>query len=83
MVVGYIFDMIFDKEFDYLFEIGIELFDFVLNLVFVQINWIYQGGGLGFVYDFVFLFYFNVKCILLDQVCLMCSFYLVCYEDDK
>lgn len=35
MVVGYILDMIFDKEFDYLFEIGIELLDLVLNLVLV------------------------------------------------
>ena len=83
MVVGYIPDMIFDKELDYLSEIGIESPDLASNSVSVQINWIHQGGGLGFVHDFALPLYPNVKRILLDQVRLTRSFYLVRHEDDK
>lgn len=83
LVVGYISDMIFDKELDYLSEIGIEKPDLASNSVSVQLNWINQGGGLGFVHDFALPMYPAVKRILTDQIRLTRSFYLVRHEDDK
>lgn len=83
MKVGYIADMIFDKELDYLSEIGIETPDLASNSVSVQLNWINQGGGLGFVHDFALPMYPAVQRILMDQVRLTRSFYLVRHEDDK
>jgi DNA-binding transcriptional LysR family regulator len=51
-MVGYIPDMIFDKELDYLTGIGIEKVPLASNSVSVQFNWIRQGGGIGIVHDF-------------------------------
>ena len=82
-VVGYIPDMIFDKELDYLAEIGIEKPGLASNSVSVQLNWINQGGGIGFVHDFALVNFPHIQRILLDQVRLKRSFYLVRHEDDK
>ncbi len=82
-VVGYIPDMIFDKELDYLSAIGIEKPDFGSNSVSVQINWVRQGAGLGFVHDFSLPFNEGVRRILTDEVSLTRSFYLVRHQDDK
>lgn len=83
VVVGYIPDMIFDKELDYLSEIGIEAPGIGSNSVSVQINCIRQGGGVGFVHDFALPFHPGVQKVLTDQVGLIRSFYLVRHEDDK
>ena len=82
-VIGYIPDMIFDKELDYLSEIGLEKPDQGSNSVSVQINWISQGGGLGFVHDFALPFFPTLQKILPDEVQLTRSFYLVRHADDK
>ena len=83
MIVGYIPDMIFDKELDYLSEIGIETPDLASNSVSVQLNWINQSGGVGFVHDFALPMFPAIKRVMADQVGLTRSFYLVRHEDDK
>ncbi len=82
-IVGYIPDMIFDKELDYISEIGLEKPDLSSNSVSVQVNWIRQGGGVGIVHDFSLPFYPEVKKVLEKDVSLTRSFYLVRHEDDK
>lgn len=82
-VVGYIPDMIFDKELDYLKEVGVESPDLASNSVSVQMSWVRQGGGLGIVHDFALPFSDGVQRVLPDQLRLKRAFYLVRHEDDK
>jgi len=52
-IIGYIPDLIFDKELDYLSEFGLKPSpSLASNSVSVQINMINQGAGLGVVHDF-------------------------------
>ncbi len=46
-MVGYIQDMIFDKELDYMREAALERVSLASNSVSVQVNWVRQGGGIG------------------------------------
>ncbi|WP_299353138.1 LysR family transcriptional regulator [uncultured Shimia sp.] len=82
-IVGYIPDMIFDKELDYLSEIGVEKPTIGSNSVSVQINCVRIGGGVGIVHDFSIPFNRGVRKILEDQFSLTRGFYLVRHEDDK
>ncbi|MCP9483133.1 LysR family transcriptional regulator [Shimia sp. CNT1-13L.2] len=82
-IIGYIPDMIFDKELDYLSEIGVEKPSIGSNSVSVQINCVRIGGGVGIVHDFSLPFHKGVKKILTDQFSLTRGFYLVRHEDDK
>ncbi|QGY00376.1 LysR family transcriptional regulator [Roseovarius faecimaris] len=82
-VIGYIQDMIFDKELDYLSEAGLEHVDLASNSVSVQINWVRQGSGVGVVHDFALPATRGVRKILTDQVSLTRSFYLVRHADDR
>lgn len=82
-IVGYIPDMIFDKELDYLSGIGVEKAAIASNSVSVQINCVRIGGGLGIVHDFSIPFNDGVRKVLEDQFSLTRSFYLVRHEDDK
>lgn len=82
-IVGYIPDMIFDKELDYLSEIGIEKSSISSNSVSVQINCVRMGAGIGIVHDFSLPFFRGVQKILTDQFSLTRGFYLVRHEDDK
>lgn len=82
-IVGYIPDMIFDKELDYLSEIGIEKSTISSNSVAVQINCVRIGGGVGIVHDFSLPFFEDVDKILQEEFSLTRSFYLVRHEDDK
>lgn len=82
-IVGYIPDMIFDKELDYLSEIGIEKSSISSNSVSVQINCVRVDGGVGIVHDFSLPFFDGVQKVLEDQFSLTRSFYLVRHEDDK
>jgi DNA-binding transcriptional LysR family regulator len=81
-MVGYIPDMIFDKELDYLTGIGIERVPLASNSVSVQFNWIRQGGGIGIVHDFAIPFAKGLVKVLPDQVSLTRSFYLIRHADD-
>ncbi|GAA6207776.1 LysR family transcriptional regulator [Cognatishimia sp. WU-CL00825] len=82
-MVGYISDMIFDKELDYLKALGVEIADLASNSVSVQLNCVRQGGGLGIVHDFALPLTPGVTRILLDHIQLSRGFYLVRHEDDK
>lgn len=82
-VVGYIQDMIFDKELDYLREAGLERVNLASNSVSVQINWVRQGGGIGVVHDFSIPFVRGVVKLLPDAFSLTRSFYLVRHADDR
>lgn len=82
-MIGYIQDMIFDRELDYLSETGVEKVALSSNSVSVQINWVARGGGIGIVHDFSIPFVAGVKKILTDQVSLTRGFYLVRHADDR
>ena len=82
-IVGYIPDMIFDKELDYLGETGLERVTLASNSVSVQSNWIRRGGGVGIVHDFALPWIPGVKKILTEHFSLTRSFYLVRHADDR
>jgi DNA-binding transcriptional LysR family regulator len=82
-MVGYIPDMIFDKELDYLEEAGIERVTLASNSVAVQINWVRQAGGIGVVHDFAIPWMHGVVKVLPEALSLTRSFYLVRHADDR
>ncbi len=80
--VGYIADMIFDKELDYLEALGLDRVPLASNSVSVQFNWLRAGAGFGIVHDFALPFARDVRRILTGQFSLTRSFYLVRHVDD-
>lgn len=82
-VVGYIPDMIFDRELDYLAELGITRVPLASNSVSVQLNLIRQGAGIGVVHDFALQAAPGVTRVLTDDVSLRRGFYLIRHEDDR
>jgi DNA-binding transcriptional LysR family regulator len=82
-IVGYIPDMIFDRELDYLADLGIDRVQLASNSVSVQLQMIAQGGGLGIVHDFVLPSVPEVRRVLTDQVHLKRAFYLIRHADDR
>lgn len=82
-MVGYIPDMIFDKELDYLGETGAERVALASNSVSVQAHCIQQGGGIGIVHDFALPFFRRLDKVLPDEISLTRSFYLVRHQDDR
>ncbi|MEB8386401.1 LysR family transcriptional regulator [Rhodobacteraceae bacterium KMM 6894] len=82
-IVGYIQDMIFDKELDYLSEAGLSRVDLASNSVSVQFNWIRQGAGVGFMHDFSIPFGRGMVKVLEKEISLTRSFYLIRHTDDR
>ncbi len=82
-IVGYIQDMIFDKELDYMAEAGLPRVDLASNSVSVQLNWIRQGAGIGIVHDFSIPFGRGMVRVLPNDVSLTRSFYLIRHVDDR
>lgn len=82
-IIGYIQDMIFDKELDYLGETGLSRVDLASNSASVQANWVRQGAGVGIVHDFALPWMRGLNRILTDQFSLTRSFYLVRHADDR
>ena len=82
-IIGYIPDMIFDKELDYLNEAGLERVAIASNSISVQFNLIRMGAGIGFVHDFALPSAPRVHRILPEEVRLSRSFYLVRHDDDR
>lgn len=82
-LVGYIPDMIFDRELDYLADLGVSRVALASNSVSVQVNWIRHGGGLGVVHDFSLPTAPGVRRILTDQISLTRAFYLIRHADDR
>jgi DNA-binding transcriptional LysR family regulator len=82
-IVGYIQDMIFDRELDYMAEAGLPRAHLASNSVSVQFNWIRQGAGIGMMHDFSIPFGRGMVRVLPDKVSLTRSFYLIRHVDDR
>lgn len=81
-IVGYIPDMIFDRELDYLADLGAGRVALASNSVSVQVNMLRQGAGVGIVHDFSLPFAPELRRILVDAVSLTRAFYLIRHADD-
>ncbi len=81
-IVGYIPDMIFDKELDYLGALGADGVQMASNSVAVQLQMIRQAG-VGIVHDFALPFAPELRPVLTDQLSLTRAFYLVRHDSDR
>ncbi|SIS66428.1 LysR family transcriptional regulator [Phaeovulum vinaykumarii] len=82
-MIGYIPDMIFDKELDYLAETGAETVGLGSNSVPVQLMAVRAGAGLAIVHDFALPFAPGVRRVLTDRLSLKRSFWLIRHADDR
>ena len=82
-LVGYIPDMIFDRELDYLSALGQSRVPLASNSVSVQLQMIRQGAGVGVVHDFSLPAAGGLQRILTQAVSLRRAFYLIRHEDDR
>ncbi|SLN67996.1 LysR family transcriptional regulator [Ruegeria meonggei] len=82
-MIGYIPDMIFDRELDYLVDIGIDRVALASNSVSVQLRQVALGSGICVAHDFTLPFHPGLQKILTDQVSLTRSFHLVRHEGDQ
>jgi len=80
--VGYIPDMIFDKELDYLASIGVGSVPLASNSVSVQLNWLRHGAGIGVVHDFALPAATELVRIIPTQISLTRAFWLIRHADD-
>lgn len=81
-IVGYIQDMIFDRELDYLADLGAGRVALASNSVSVQVNMLRQGAGVGVVHDFSLPFAPELRRVLVREVSLTRAFYLIRHADD-
>ncbi|MDP3959283.1 MAG: LysR family transcriptional regulator [Pseudorhodobacter sp.] len=81
-MVGYIPDMIFDKELDYLAEIGAGPVPLASNSISVQLNWLRHGAGVGVVHDFAMPSAPELVKLVPDQIHLTRAFWLIRHADD-
>lgn len=81
-VVGYIPDMIFDRELDYLAELGLNAVGLASNLVSVQLGFLRAGAGIGVVHDFAMKDAPELQRILPQEIELKRSFWLIRHADD-
>jgi len=81
--VGYIPDMIFDKELDYLAEAGGEAVRLGSNSIAVQLAWARQGAGLAVVHDFALPSAPELVKVLPEEVHLTRAFWLIRHADDR
>ena len=79
--IGYIPDLIFDKELDYLAELGGPAVTLSSNSASVQLNLLRHGAGLGMVHDFALPAAPEVMRIL-PEIALQRSFWLIRHADD-
>ena len=80
-IVGYIPDMIFDKELDYLTDLGLGRVQLASNSVPVQLNWLRAGAGVGMVHAFAMPFAPELVPVLPD-IALTRAFWLIRHADD-
>jgi len=81
-MVGYIPDMIFDRELDYLADLGGGRVALASNSVSVQVNMLRQGAGVGVVHDFSLPFAPGLRRVLTELISLKRAFYLIRHVDD-
>ena len=82
-IVGYIPDMIFDKELDYLGEIGADRVALASNSVAVQLQALRHRGGIGIVHDFALPDAPELRRLDPELFQLKRSFYLLRHADDR
>lgn len=81
--IGYISDMIFDKELDYYALLGRTAEpSLTSNSLIMQLRWCLKGCGLCILPDFVAQEYPELTRVLAEDVRLSRSFYLVRHQDD-
>lgn len=81
--VGYIPDMIFDKELDYLDETGGEVLALASNSIAVQLAWARQGAGLAVIHDFMMPGAPELVPVLPREVSLTRAYWLIRHPDDR
>lgn len=81
-IVGYIPDMIFDKELDYLGDLGLNGVQMASNSVAVQLQML-RHAGVGIVHDFALPFAPELRRVLVEEVSLTRAFYLVRHTSDR
>ena len=82
-VIGYIQDMIFDQELDYLSAIGAKKVDLASNSFSVQLMLMRTRRGIGIAHDFAMPFAPELRLVLRDQISLTRTFYLVRHASDR
>ena len=81
--IGYISDMIFDKELDYYALLGRETEpSLTSNSLIMQLRWCLRGVGICILPDFVAREHPELHVLLPDDIRLMRAFYLVRHQDD-
>lgn len=81
--IGYISDMIFDKELDYYALLGRETEpSLTSNSLIVQLGWCRRGVGVCILPEFVAREHPELEVLLPDEIGLTRSFYLVRHQDD-
>ncbi len=81
-MIGYIPDMIFDTELDYLTEIGAGQAALTSNSVSVQLNFLRHGAGIGVVHDFALPAAPTLRRVLAAEIHLTRAFWLIRHADD-
>ena len=83
-MIGYISDLIFDQELDYLGHAGKDLeIGLTSNSFSVQLNWAQRGAGVCIVHDFAIPTFPELQKILTKELSLKRSFYLIRHKDDQ
>lgn len=82
-LIGYVPDMIFDRELDYLSDLGCDPPALQSNSVSVQFQLLRQGAGLGVAHDFALPFAPELRKVIVDHFSLTRAFYLLRHADDR
>jgi DNA-binding transcriptional LysR family regulator len=81
--IGYISDMIFDRELDYFALLGRDTDPALTsNSLIVQLRWCLKGAGFCILPDFVAREHSGIEAVLAEEVQLTRAFYLVRHQDD-
>ncbi len=81
--IGYISDMIFDKELDYYALLGRSTEpSLTSNSLIMQLRWTLRGCGLCILPDFVAREHAELRVVLPEDIRLQRAFYLVRHQDD-
>jgi len=81
--VGYIPDMIFDRELDYLTDLGVQRVPLASSSAAVQLQMLTTGGGVGVVHDFAMRAAPDLQYVLPDEIAFTRAFHLVRHADDR
>lgn len=81
--VGYIPDMIFDAELDYLSELKVKRIPLASNSVGVQLRLAVQGDGLCVAHDFALPSHRSLRRVLPQEITFTRSFFLVRHQGDR